>query len=93
MINKDIANIGSSDPTKIAYEGNWCGNPGEFLHVDKMSQSKGTAGKPDIGWCINETAPGVYKQSCALSETACTKKGAGAIFVNSPTYISWMWSK
>jgi hypothetical protein len=173
VVNKDIANIGSSDPTKIAYEGNWCGNPGKFLHVDKMSQSKSNTGcdvttcwnelnkhpnvidihwddvgkvctsvaycdtgvpvgfsspctvgaKPSIcddsgykcattgeitksipdactgletcmlatnvpgesgiGWCINETAPGVYDQRCALSETACKDKGPGAIFVNS----------
>ena len=171
VINGDIANIGSSDPTKIAYEGNWCGNPGQFLHVHKMNQSKGSgecdvttcwdvlnkhknvidihwddegkvctsvascdtgtpvgfsspcnddakpsicndgytcattgeitksipdactpyttcnavisSGNADIGWCINETAPGVYDQSCALSETACKEKGPGAIFVNS----------
>ena len=169
VINKDIANIGSSDP-KIAYEGNWCGNPGQFLHVDKMSQSKGntgcdvttcwnelnkhpnvidihwddvgkvctsvaycdtgvpvgfsspctvgaepsicndytcattgqitkpvpdectlhttcesvvSSGQSDIGWCINETAPGVYEQSCALSKDACLRQGEGAIFVNS----------
>lgn len=173
LINKDIANIGSSDP-KITYEGNWCGNQGLFLHVNKMKQSEGSTGcdvttcwnelnkhpniidihwdkeggvctsvascatgtpvgfsappckedaqpsickgsdytcattgritttvpdacapykscnavivseNHDIGWCINETSPGVYEQSCALSEDACTGKGPGAIFVQSP---------
>jgi len=168
-----MTNIRSFGSNNI-YEGNWCGNPGEFLHVNKMKQSdtdegcdvttcwdelnkhpniidihwddvgkvctsvascntgtpvgfsdspckedtqpsicKGSdytcdtngditkpvhdactsyntcdlvtdSGNPDIGWCINETAPGVYEQSCALSETACTEKGSEAIFVQSP---------
>ena len=52
VINKDIANIGSPDPTKIAYEGNWCGNLGEFLHVDKMSERQGTSGC-DITTCLD----------------------------------------
>lgn len=169
VINTDIANIGSEP--KIVYEGNWCGTKGQFLHVDKMSQSNGStcdvtacwnelnkhtnvtdihwddvgkvctsvascdtdtpvgfsspcssdaeqpsickdytcattgeitkpipdkctpyttcnavvnSGKTDIGWCINETAPGMYEQSCALSEDACSKQGPGAIFVTSP---------
>lgn len=155
VINKDIANIGSSDP-KVSYEGNWCGNPGKYLHVDKLSQKSGStcdtttcwsslknhpniidihwdgttctsvsscdtgnpvgfsspcdqkakppicsreyecassgeitkpvptacssyptcdavtsSGNPNIGWCVTQTSPGVYKQSCTLSESAC----------------------
>lgn len=179
VINQDIANIGSQDPTKTEYEGNWCGSIGKYLQVNKMKQTQGstacdvttcwdvlnkhknvidihwdeegkvctsvascdtgtpegfsspctdavppsicsndgytcaTSGEitkpipdacttrktcstvaaavmsgdePDIGWCINETSPGNYEQSCELSESACNEQGPGAIFVNSP----WM---
>lgn len=89
--------VGFSSPCKagaepsICKDGYTCATTGEITKLipDACTaytscNSVVTSGKPDIGWCINETAPGVYKQSCALSETAYTKEGTGTIFVNSP---------
>lgn len=51
VINGDIANIGSINP-KIKYEGNWCGNTGDFLQVRKLIQTDDTV--CDLNACWDE---------------------------------------